>query len=387
MLRRRMLIMLAVVLLIVLLLAGYKAFSIYQQIQVFSAPKPAISVAVATAVEQPWQQRLPAVGTLKALQGVNLALEIAGTVKDVQFESGQKVKAGQPLVQLDSAVEDALLQTAQADLGLAQLDYGRGSQLVGSQAISKGEFDRLSAQLQKNKATVNQLKASLAKKHIVAPFSGTIGIRQVDVGDYLASGTVIATLQDLSSLYVDFYVPEQSVPKLAVGQGVQVQVSAYPRQTFPGTLSAINPKVESSTRNVLVRATLANPDTKLLPGMFSSLQVLLPDPQAQVVIPESAITYTLYGNSAYVVAQKKTEDGSLEEDANGQPILIAERRFIETGERRDGLVLVTQGLSSGEQVISAGQIKLDTGAHIAITADKNLPASPGQPPRNDGSRN
>ncbi|MBH3420719.1 efflux RND transporter periplasmic adaptor subunit [Pseudomonas gessardii] len=387
MLRRRMLIMLAIVLLIVLLLGGYKAFSIYQQIQVFSAPKPPISVAVATAVEHPWQQRLPAVGTLKALQGVNLALEIAGTVKDVQFESGQKVKAGQPLVQLDSAVEDALLHTAQADLGLAQLDYGRGSQLVGSQAISRGEFDRLSAQRQKHKATVNQLKASLAKKHIVAPFSGTIGIRQVDVGDYLASGTVIATLQDLSSLYVDFYVPEQSVPKLAIGQEVQVHVSAYPKQTFPGTLSAINPKVESSTRNVLVRATLANPDTKLLPGMFSSLQVLLPDPQAQVVIPESAITYTLYGNSAYVVAQKKAADGSLEKDASGQPILIAERRFIETGERRDGLVLVTQGLSRGEQVVSAGQIKLDTGAHIAITADKNLPALPGLPLRNDGSRN
>lgn len=233
-------------------------------------------MAVATAVEQPWQQRLPAVGTLKALQGVNLALEIAGTVKDVQFESGQKVKSGQPLVRLDSAVEDALLQTAQADLGLAQLDYGRGSQLVGSQAISKGEFDRLSAQLQKNKATVNQLKASLAKKHIVAPFSGTIGIRQVDVGDYLASGTVIATLQDLSSLYVDFYVPEQSVPKLAVGQGVQVQVSAYPKLTFPGTLSAINPKVESSTRNVLVRATLANPDNKLLPACSAACKCCCP---------------------------------------------------------------------------------------------------------------
>ncbi|MFO2462543.1 efflux RND transporter periplasmic adaptor subunit [Pseudomonas sp. 15FMM2] len=387
MLRRRMLIMLAVVLLIILLLGGYKAFSIYQQIQVFSAPKPPISVAVVTVVEQPWQQRLPAVGTLKALQGVSLSLEIAGTVKELQFESGQKVKAGQPLVQLDSAVESALLQTAQADLGLAQLDYGRGSQLVGSQAISKGEFDRLSAQLQKNKATVNQLKASLAKKHIVAPFSGTIGIRQVDVGDYLASGTVIATLQDVSSLYVDFYVPEQAVPKVAVGQAVQVEVSAYPKQTFPGTISAINPKVEDSTRNVLVRATLANPDNQLLPGMFASLQVLLPDPMPQVVIPESAITYTLYGNSAYVVAQKKTEDGSIEKDSDGQPILIAERRFIETGERRGGLVLVSKGLDSGEQVVSAGQIKLDTGAHITISPDKNLPAAPGQPPHTDGSRN
>jgi len=374
MLRRRMLIMLGVVLLIVLLLGGYKAFSIYQQIQVFSTPKPPVSVAVATAAEQPWQLRLPSVGTLKALQGVNLSLEVAGTVKDVQFESGQKVRAGQPLVQLDSAVESALLETAQADLGLAQLDYGRGSQLVGSQAISKGEFDRLSAQLQKNKATVNQLKASLAKKHIVAPFSGTIGIRQVDVGDYLASGTVIATLQDISSLYVDFYIPEHAVPKVALGQAVQVEVSAYPGEQFPGSVSAINPKVENSTRNVLVRATLANPNGKLLPGMFTSLDVLLPNPAPQIVVPEGAITYTLYGNSVYAVAEKKTDGGEVEKDASGKPVLIAERRFVETGERRGGLVLLTKGLNAGEQVVSAGQLKLDNGTPIAISPDKNLPA-------------
>jgi membrane fusion protein (multidrug efflux system) len=383
MLRRRMLIMLGVVLLVVLLLAGYKAFSIYQQVQMFSAPKPPVSVAVATATERPWQSRLPSVGTLKALQGVDLSLETAGTVVEVQFESGQKVKTGQPLVQLDSAVESALLETAQADLGLSQLDYGRGSQLVGSQAISRGEFDRLSALLHKNKATVNQLKALLAKKHIVAPFSGTIGIRQVDVGDYLPSGTMIATLQDLSSLYVDFFVPEQAVPKIALGQSVQVNVSAYPTQNFPGTVSAINPKVENTTRNVQVRATLANPDGKLLPGMFASLQVMLPDPQPKIVVPESAITYTLYGNSIFVVAQKKAADGSIEKDANGQPVLIAERRFIETGERRDGMVLITKGLQNGEQVVSAGQIKLDNDAPITISADKTLPAGQNSQPRAD----
>ncbi|WLH83027.1 efflux RND transporter periplasmic adaptor subunit [Pseudomonas sp. FP2338] len=374
MLRRRMLIMLGVSLVVVLLLAAYKAFAIYQQIQGFTKPQPPVSVAVVTAVEQPWQQRLPAVGAFKALRGVSLSLETAGTVKDVQFESGQKVQVGQPLVRLDSAVEQAQLETAQSDLGLAQLDYGRGSQLVGDHAISKGEFDRLSAQLQKNKATVNQLKASLAKKHILAPFSGVIGIRQVDVGDYLASGTVIATLQDLSSLYVDFYIPEQSVPKIAIGQGVQVEVSAYPKQMFPGTVSAINPKVETTTRNVLVRATLANPDNKLLPGMFANLQVLLPNPTVHIVVPESAITYTLYGNSVYAVAQKKAEDGSVEKDADGQPLLIAERRFVETGERRGGLVLVTRGLQQGEQVVSAGQLKLDTGTPITISPDKNQSA-------------
>ncbi|MCP2069430.1 efflux RND transporter periplasmic adaptor subunit [Pseudomonas laurylsulfatiphila] len=382
MLRRRMLIMLGVVLLIVLVLAAYKAFSIYTMVQGFSAPRPATSVAVVTATERPWQARLPTVGTLKALQGVDLSLETDGTVIDLQFESGQKVKAGQPLLRLDSAVESALLETALADLGLAQLDYGRGSQLVGSQAISKGEFDRLSAVLKKSRATVNQLKAALGKKSIVAPFSGTIGIRHVDVGDYLASGTMIATLQDLSSLYVDFFVPEQSVPKIALGQSVQVIVAAYPNQEYPGTISAINPKVENSTRNVQVRATLANPDGKLMPGMFANLQVLLPDPQPRIVVPESAITYTLYGNSVYVAVPKKAEDGSLVKDDKGQPVLIAERRFVETGERRDGQVMITKGVQSGEKVVTAGQLKLDNGSRIAISDDKTQ-AGQNSPPRAD----
>ncbi|WP_444757057.1 efflux RND transporter periplasmic adaptor subunit [Pseudomonas sp. A014] len=364
MLRRRMLIMLAVVLLIVLALGGIKAFSIYRQIQVFSAPKPAISVAAAKAEQRQWQERLPAVGSLKALQGVELSLEVAGTVKHLHFDSGQQVKVGQLLLELDSEQEAALLGTAQADLGLAKVDFGRGSQLVGDSAISRGEFDRLTAQYRRNQAVVEQLKASLAKKSMKAPFSGTIGIRQVDVGDYLASGTVIATLQDLSSLYVDFNVPEQALPQLSLGQQVLVQVAAFPGQTFPARLSAINPKVEESTRNLLLRATLANPDGKLLPGMFASLLVLLPDPQLQVVVPESAITYTLYGNSVYVVGEKKADDG--------QAHLVAAQRTVQTGERRDGVVVVRKGLQAGEQVVTAGQLKLSPGAAIRISQDPPL---------------
>ncbi|MEE1869553.1 MULTISPECIES: efflux RND transporter periplasmic adaptor subunit [Pseudomonas] len=381
MLRRRMLIMLGVVLLLVLVLGSYKAFSIYQQVQMFSAPKPPISVAATESSERAWQNRLPAVGSLTALQGVDLSLETAGTVKKLQFESGQKVSKGQPLLELDSDVETALLGTAQADLGLAQVDFNRGSQLVGSQAISRGEFDRLSAQYKRNKAVVDQLKAALAKKSISAPFSGTIGIRQVDIGAYLASGTVIATLQDLSSLYVDFFVAEQAIPKLSIGQQVLVSVAAYPQQTFPGTISAINPKVEDSTRNVQVRATLANPEGKLLPGMFSSLQVLLPNPQPRVVVPESAVTYTLYGNSVYVAVAKKNEEGQVQKNAEGQPELVAERRFVETGERRDGLVVVIKGLEAGEQVVTAGQLKLTQGASITISPDKTLQSAPTTPSR------
>ncbi|MEE5123712.1 efflux RND transporter periplasmic adaptor subunit [Pseudomonas alliivorans] len=369
MLRRRMLIMLGVVLFVVLALAGYKAFSIYRQIQQFSAPKPPVSVAVVNAVELPWQSRLPAIGTLKAVQGVDLSLEIAGTVKALLFESGQKVRVGQPLLQLDSDVERALLGTAEADQGLAQVEYGRGSRLVGDQAISRGDFDRLAAQLKKASATVAQLKASLAKKQILAPFSGTIGIRQVDVGDYLASGTVIATLQDLSSLYVDFHVPEQALPKLSVGQRVQVSVPAYPDQSFDATISAISPKVDESTRNVLIRATQPNPDGRLLPGMFVDLQVILPSAPSQIVVPESAITYTLYGNSVYVVVPRQTETGKPEANAQGETQLTVERRFVKTGERRDGKVVIQEGLKAGDQVVSGGQLKLDNGAHVAISAD------------------
>jgi membrane fusion protein (multidrug efflux system) len=375
-----MLIMLAVVLLIVLALGGYKAFSIYQQIQVFSAPKPPITVAAALAEERQWQERLPAVGSLKALQGVELSLEVEGTVKALHFDSGQKVKAGQLLLQLNDDQETALLGTAQADLGLAKVDFGRGSQLVGDSAISRGEFDRLTAQYRRNQAVVDQLKAAKTKKSISAPFSGTIGIRKVDVGDYLAAGSEIATLQDLSSLYVDFNVPEQALPHLSLGQQVLVQVAAYPGQTFPASLSAINPKVEESTRNLLVRATLANPDGKLLPGMFANLLILLPDPQPQVVVPESAITYTLYGNSVYVATAKKDADGKPQNTADGQPQLAAEQRTVQTGERRDGVVVVSKGLKAGEQVVTAGQLKLTPGAAIRIGKDNPLkpdPAAPG----------
>jgi membrane fusion protein (multidrug efflux system) len=369
MLLRRMLIMLGVVALVLLALAAYKGLAIYREIQQFAAPPPPISVNAADAVERPWQSRLPAIGTLKAFQGIDLTVEVAGTARDVLFQSGEKVRLNQPLIQMDSEVEQASLGTAQAELGLAQVEYQRGRNLVARQAISRSEFDRLSAELQKANASVAQLQAQLAKKRILAPFAGTIGIRQVDVGDYLASGTTIATLQDLSTLFVDFFLPEQNVPQLAIGQRVRVQVAAYPDEVFEGRIDAINPKVEVTTRNLLVRARLANPDEKLLPGMFANLQVLLAGETPQVLVPETAITYTLYGNSVYVIEAQHGDDGSPASDTDGQPILQVERRFVETGERREGQVVILKGLQAGERVVSAGQLKLDSGAHVVIVAD------------------
>ena len=375
MLLRRMLIMLGVVLAVVLALAAYKGFSIYQQIQMFSAPQPAISVSAAVAREQPWQSRLPAIGTLKAYQGVELTAEVLGTVKEVLFQSGEKVTLGQPLLQLDSEVERAILATAEAVRALARVEYQRGQDLIKRQAISKSEFDRLNAELLKAEASVTQLKAELDKKRILAPFAGTIGIRQVDTGDYLSPGTSFATLQDLSRLYVDFFLPEQDYPQLAIGQSVRLSLAAYPGEVFSGEISALNPKVEETTRNVQVRAMLPNPDNKLLPGMFANLEVLLPGEKPQVLVPETAITYTLYGNSVYVIGEKKGEDGQVVKDDKGQAELSVERRFVETGERREGQVVILKGLQAGEQVVSAGQLKLDNGAHVSIANAQAKPSA------------
>ena len=373
MLLRRMLIMLGAVLAVVLALAAYKGFSIYQQVQMFSAPQPAISVDAARAEERPWQSRLPAIGTLKAFQGVDLAAEVEGTVQEVLFRSGEQVRTGQALLQMDSKVEKAILATALAVRNLAQVEFQRGKNLAVKQAISKSEFDRLNAELLKAEASVAQLQASLDKKRILAPFAGTIGIRQVDVGDYLSPGNTVATLQDLSKLYVDFFLPEQAVPKLAIGQRVRLSVAAYPDEVFEGDIVAINPKVEDTTRNLQVRAMLANPDSKLLPGMFANLEVLLPGQQNLIIVPETAITYTLYGNSIYVISEQKDEDGQVIKDDKGQAQLSVERRFVETGERRAGQVVIRKGLQAGEQVVSAGQLKLDSGAHVSIANAQTEP--------------
>ncbi|WP_312172132.1 efflux RND transporter periplasmic adaptor subunit [Stutzerimonas kunmingensis] len=373
---RRMLFMLGAVVVVVAILAALKFNSIYQQIQQFQAPKPAIDVETELARRMDWQSRLPAIGTLKASQGIDLSVEIAGTITDVQFQSGEKVSKGQAMVLLDSEMEQASLASAEADLNLSRLEFQRARSLLDRQAISRSEYDRLNAESQKAAASVAQLRASLSKKRILAPFSGTIGIRQVDVGDYIAAGTPIATLQDLTTLYVDFFLAEQHVPLLKLGQRVQLQVAAYPGERFEGVISALNPKVETTTRNVQVRAELGNPDGRLLPGMFADLQVLLPTETAQVVIPETAITYTLYGNSVLLVTEGTPPEGV----SSDEPYLVAERRFVTTGERRDGLTVVLDGLEGGEQVITAGQLKLDSGTHVAIGESRTLKLEGSQQP-------
>lgn len=376
---RRMLFMLGAVIVVVLILAALKFNSIYTQIQQFKAPKPPISVEVAESRQQAWQSRLPAIGTLTASQGINVSVEIAGTIRDVQFQSGEKVRKDQPIILLDTEVEQANLAAAEADLHLAKVEYERARTLVEQRAISRSEFDRLNAESLKAAATVAQLKATLAKKRIRAPFAGTIGIRQVDVGDFVATGTPIATLQDLRTLFVDFYLAEQQVPLLAPEQRVLIQVAAFPGETFEGRVVAINPKVETTTRNVQVRAEMVNPGERLLPGMFADLQVLLPNEDPRIVVPETAITYTLYGNSVLVVTEGQPPESEDADDATAAPdtpYLVVKRRFVRTGERREGRIVILEGLQAGEQVVVAGQLKLDNGAHVAIAEKRTLELEP-----------
>lgn len=366
---RRMLLMLAAVAVVVLALAAYKGYSIYQQVQMFSAPPPPISVEAEPARTQQWQQRIPAIGSLKAVQGVELTAEISGTVSELLFESGQRVERGQLLLRLSSEVEQANLKSAEAALALATVERNRARNLVGSSAISRSEFDRLNAEAQQAQASVEQLRATLEKRRIMAPFNGRIGLSQVERGDFLAAGSPIATLQDLSSLEVDFALPEHRAPQLSVGQRVLIGVAAYPEERFEGEITALNPRVDDSTRNLQLRARLSNPEERLLPGMFAQLEVILPQERQQLVVPETAITYSLYGNALYVVQNKKAEG----EDGEDQQVV--ERRFVSTGERRDGLVVIEDGLKDGEWVVTSGQLKLDHGSPVSVASDTAHAAS------------
>lgn len=364
---RKLVLMLIIFFLVVAALGAWKFWSIKQQIAFFTAPKPPIQISASVAETLDWQTRLPAIGTLTARQGVELTAETSGTVDQVLFESGQQVKAGQQLLTMHDDVERASLATAEAQVELARLDFTRQQNLLQRQSISQAQFDQASSTLRQAQARASESRAVLNKKTITAPFDGRLGIIQVDPGDYLSPGTLIATLQDLSSLYVDFGLAEQHYPQLSIGQQVELTVAAFPDQRFTGEITAINPRVETSTRTLLVRARVSNPREQLLPGMFAELNVLLPDIQPRVVLPETAITFSLYGHSVYVVEPTEKAEQSSDEQA-----LQVKRRFVTTGERRDGQVVILEGVEEGDQVVSAGQLKLNDGAAVVINNSNPL---------------
>lgn len=344
---------------------GWKYYSDRKMAVAMSAPPPPAVIAAETARRETWQPRLTAVGSLVASQGVFVANETAGQVKEIHFESGQQVTAGTLLVQLDDEVDRAELSGLVAAQRLAELTYERSGRLIKDKSVSRSEYDQAKAGLDSASALVASRQASIRKKAIRAPFTGQLGIRQVDLGQYLAPGAQIVSLQALDPLFVDYSLPERDLSALSIGQAVEVSVQAYPDKTFMGQISAISPHIETQTRSLSIRATLENPDQLLRPGMFAEVGTLLPARGGVMTLPQRAITFNPYGNAVFVI-----------EDKDGQQ--LAQRRQIETGSVRDGRIEVLKGLTDGEQVVSAGHNKLRNGQPVKIDNSIELSGQAGE---------
>ena len=321
------------------------------------APQPLVTVTAEPARQEQWQTRLPAIGSLRAIRGIDVAPQVSGLVSAIRFESGSTVERGAVLVQIDDSIEQADLKAGQAELRNAELNLSRQRELLGRGNTSKTAFDTAQSNRDVAAATIDRTRALIAQKVIKAPFPGRLGIRVVDLGAYVSPGTTMVTLQQLDPIYADFPIPEQQFDMLRNGQTVEVTVDAYAGVVFKGQIDSIDARVNEETRNVLVRAELANPDRRLLPGMFANVAVVAGDAATVVTVPRTAVTYSLYGDSVYVVG----EDGAAAE--TGRPI---ERRFVRTGDTREGRVAITEGIKAGDQVVTSGQLKLHTGSRVRI---------------------
>jgi membrane fusion protein, multidrug efflux system len=335
----------------------FKAAMIKKFISALSNPPQTISAATAATSE--WQPKIEAIGSLRAVKGAELSLEASGVVESISFNSGDDVEAGAILLKLRTADDVARLDSLKAMAELNEITLDRSQRLLKTQATSQAQLDSDAAKLKDAKAQVAQQQAVIDKKILRAPFAGHLGIRAVDLGQYLGAGTPIVTLQALDPIYVDFFVPQQSVDQVRLGQQVAVKVDAYKDQTFAGEISAINPKVDVSNRNVQIRATLKNPDHRLLPGMYATIDVAVGAPATYVTLPQTAITFNPYGDTVYVVESKNN-------DAEGKPQLVARQTFVTIGPTRGDQVAIVRGIDAGDTIVTAGQIKLHNGSVVMV---------------------
>ena len=317
-------------------------------------------VTAAMASEDTWESTLFATGSLTPVQGVTVAADTPGRVTRIAFESGAPVNAGDLLVQLDTATEDASLRAAKATAALARANLKRTRELRKKQQTSPAELDAAKARYEEAQAQVQSINTTIAKKSIRAPFSGRLGMRQVNLGEVLSSGDPVATLQSADPIYVDFSLPQQQLPLLAAGARVRVTTDAAPEETFLGTISAISPEVDKASRNLRLQATIANPDEHLRGGMFANVAVVLPERQTVLAIPLTAVLFAPFGNSVFVIDKAQTSEG---EDT---PKLMLQQRFVRLGKQRGDYVAVSKGLEAGEQVVSSGVFKLRSGMQVVI---------------------
>lgn len=372
---KRMIVMLTVTLVIV---AGL-GFVKFQQIQTaiaqgaaFQPPPEAVTTVVAQQEE--WPATLSAIGTMAAVQGVTVSADLPGTVERIFFDSGRAVRAGEVLAILDTRQEQAQLATIEARRELAQLTFTRVQELLKEKVISKAEFDRATAELQQTEAQRGEVKAAIERKTIRAPFSGVLGLRQVNLGQYLAGGDALVTLQSLNPIYVNFGVPQQTAGQIPVGRVVKVTTTDASGAEWKGRVTALDSMVDEATRNIRVQATLSNPDGKLRPGMFVQAEVALGPSQSVVVLPASAINYAPYGDSVFVVADLKGEDGKTYRGVRQQ--------LVKLGPARGDQIAVLAGVNPGEEVVTSGLFKLRNGAAVQINNSVRPANSPTPTPGN-----
>jgi len=368
---KRMAVMLAVT---AVLIAGL-GFVKFKQIQTaigqaaaFQPPAEAVTTIV--AAEEQWPEKLTEIGTIAAVQGVTISADLPGTVERIGFDSGRSVREGEVLALLDTRQEQAQLAAAESQRELAKLNYERLQGLLDERVVSRAEFDRANADYRQGDAHVGEIKAAIERKTIRAPFSGLLGLRQVNLGQYLSAGTALVTLQSLNPIYVNFGVPQQAISEVRSGRSVRVTEKDTNGGEFAGRITAVDSIVDASTRNIQVQATLANPDGKLRPGMFVQAEVTLGASSTVIPLPASSISYAPYGDSVYVVAELK--------DANGKSYRGVRQQFVKVGTAHGDQISVTSGVKPGDEVVTSGVFKLRNGAAVQVN-NKVRPANDAKP--------
>ena len=330
-----------------------------------SGPPPE-TVASGVAKTDSWQGQLSAVGTIAPVKGVALSNDAAGVVSKIRFESGALVKEGEVLVELDTSVERAQLASAVVRHDLALVNAGRSRALIKEQVTTQAQVDTDEAQAKSSATDAQTIQAQIARKIVRAPFSGRLGIRAVNVGQYLNPGTTLTVLQAVGAVYVDFSLPQQQLAAITVGMPVKVSIEGSSEPAVDGSIAAIDPTVDSTTRMLKLRATVPNPDDKLSPGMFAKVGVVLPDQGQVVTVPLTAVVHASFGDSVFVVEDKKSDSPGSRTTAAGQPIKTARQQFVRLGQARGDFVAVLDGVTAGQELVTAGAFKLRNNSPIVV---------------------
>jgi membrane fusion protein (multidrug efflux system) len=338
--------------------------------------QPPVTVTAAEARMESWRDTIEAVGTLIAVNGTHVTTEVGGVVSAIRFESGQEVNAGDVLLQLNTSTEAAALRSLEASLKLAQTQRARYRELYeGGRLVAKSDLDERESEAERMEAEVNAQRALIAKKTIRAPFAGRLGIRQINLGQYLNPGDPIVSLQSLDPIYLNFTLPEQRLNNVQIGQAVTASADSLPEESFAGTITAVESEVDASTRNFTVQATMQNPQQRLRPGSFARVRLDLGHEQDRIVVPQTAISFNPYGNSVWVITQAGDD---AQAGADGESPLVVKQRFVETGATRGDLIAIHEGLITGERVVSSGLLKLRPDA-VVIVDNTVQPASDEKP--------